>query len=216
LLRIWGICEDFVKQFVSNTYDDAHVAADKNLQKWMENAAKPDQGNIRGLPELKTRDALIRLLTSLVYRLTAHGVSRLPRSTDPWLTFVANFPPCLQRTDPPPPNADIGGTKELLKYLPNVRTIADMLAFYFAFAYSKPYVSLIPAAGSDKELYFPGGRSISVPYMRCNNALIEYRNKIEEFINDYTDAQLPPGYHKFSDNELEPKPWLQWPRSIET
>src|SRR5215204_6372207 len=105
------------------------------------------------------------------------GVSspkRLPRSTDPWLTFVANFPPCLQRTDLPPPNADIGGTKELLKYLPNVRTIADMLAFYFAFAYSKSYASLLPAAGSDKELYFPGGLSDA-----RNNALIEYRNKIQ-------------------------------------
>jgi hypothetical protein len=146
------------------------------------------------------------LLRSHLYRLTAHGVSRLPRSTDPWLTFVANFPPCLQRTYFPAPDIDLG-TQELLKYLPNVRTIADMLKFYFAFAYSKPYHSLIPAKGADQDLYFPKGASDP-----RNKALIEYRNKLKAFIEDYTAAQLPPGYHKSKD----PKPWLQWPRNIET
>ena len=207
LLRLWDICQDFAKAFVASAYsDDAAVAADKGLQTWMANAAKPDQGNIRGLPDLKTRDALTRLLRRHLYRLTAHGVSRLPRSTDPWLTFVANFPPCLQRIDFPASDKDLG-TQELLKYLPNVRTIADMLKFYFAFAYSKPYHSLIPAKGADQDLYFPKGASDP-----RNKALIEYRNKLKAFIEDYTAAQLPPGYHKSKD----PKPWLQWPRNIET
>jgi hypothetical protein len=161
LLRIWDICETFVKAFVSNSYrDDAAVAADKGLQKWMENAAKPDQGNIRGLPQLKDCDALIRLLTSQLYRLTAHGVSRLPRSTDPWLTFVANFPPCLQRMEFPAPDVDLG-TQELLKYLPNLKTIAGMMGFYYAFAYSKPYTSMIPGGGTDRDLDFPGGATLA-------------------------------------------------------
>jgi hypothetical protein len=208
LLRIWGICEDYVKAFVANTYpSDAVVAADTELQTWMANAAKPDQGNIRGLPELKNRAALIGLLTSQLYRLTAHGVSRLQRSTDPWLTFVANFPPCLQRTDLPSADSSLS-TQELLKYLPNVRTIADTLVFYYAFAYSKPYTPLIPKKGSDDELEFPGG-----PTDPRNKALIEYRDKLKEFIIDYTAAQHPPGYES---HELEPKPWLQWPRNIET
>jgi hypothetical protein len=207
LLRIWDICENFIKAFVSNTYsDDAAVAADKGLQTWRQNATKPDQGNIRDLPQLKSKNDLIALLTSQLYRLTAHGVSRLPRSTDPWLAFVANFPPCLQRIDFPAPNARLG-TQELLKYLPNVRTIADTVAFYFAFAYSKPYRSLIPAAGLDKELPFPKGTSDPL-----NKALIEYRTQLQKFMEDYTEAQLPPGYHKATD----PKPWLQWPRNIET
>ena len=208
LLRIWDICENYVKAFVANTYPtDAAVAADKELQTWMANAAKPDQGNIRGLPDLKNRGALIKLLTSQLYRLTAHGVSRLQRSTDPWLTFVANFPPCLQRTDLPSPNSSLS-TQELLKYLPNVRTIADTLVFYYAFAYSKPYTPLIPKDGSDHDLEFPGG-----PTDPRNKALIEYRDKLKEFIVDYTAAQHPPGYES---HELEPKPWLQWPRNIET
>ena len=60
LLRIWDICEDYVKAFfVANTYPtDAAVAADQGLQTWMANAAEPDQGNIRGLPDLKNRGAL--------------------------------------------------------------------------------------------------------------------------------------------------------------
>ena len=169
-LTIWDICEDYVKAFVANTYPtDAAVAADTELQTWMANAAKPDHGNIRGLPDLKNRTALIGLLTSQLYRLTAHGVSRLQRSTDPWLTFVANFPPCLQRVDLPAANSSLS-TQELLKYLPNVRTIADTLVFY-AFAYSKPYTPLIPKKGSDDELEFPGGRTDP-----RNKALIEYRD----------------------------------------
>jgi hypothetical protein len=207
LLRIWDICENLIKAFVSNTYaDDAAVVADKGLQTWKQNASKTDQGNIRGLEDLKSRDALTRLLTSQLYRLTAHGVSRLPRSTDPWLAFVANFPPCLQRIDFPAPDTGLN-TQELLKYLPNVRTIADTVAFYFAFAYSKPYTSLIPEAGLDKDLPFPKGTSDP-----RNKAVIEYRTELQKFMEDYTAAQLPPGYKKSS----EPKPWLQWPRSIET
>jgi Lipoxygenase len=207
LLRIWDICENFVKWFVFNSYrDDAAVAADKGLQKWMENAAKKDQGNIRGLPQLKDRIALSGLLTSQLYRLTAHGVSRLPRSTDPWLTFVANFPPCLQRMEFPAPGVDLS-TQELLKYLPNLKTIAGMIEFYYAFAYSKPYTSMIPGGGTDRDLDFPGGAADP-----RNTALIQYRKSIKQFIEDYTQAQLPPGYHGSSD----PKPWLQWPMNIET
>jgi hypothetical protein len=208
LLRIWGICEDFVKAFVAHTYPtDAAVATDKELQTWMQNAAKSDQGNIRGLPELKDRDALTRLLTSQLYRLTAHGVSRLQRSTDPWLTFVANFPPCLQRTDFPSPDSSLS-TRELLRYLPNVRTIADQVAFYYAFAYSKPYTPLIPKKGVDQDLYFPGGATDP-----RNKALIEYRTKLQKFMEDYAAAQLPRGYHKHDGKEPLS---LQWPRNIET
>ena len=142
MLKIWNICERFITAFVDNTYrDDLAVAADTKLNDWM--VASAVQGNIRGLPKLDNKAALTRLLTSLIYRITAHGVGRLQRDADPWLTFVANFPPCLQRTDLPRPSAPLG-TRELLKYLPNIGTIADVLTFYFAFAYSKPYVPLIP------------------------------------------------------------------------
>ena len=155
LLTIWDICEDYVKAFVANTYPtDAAVAADTELQTWMANAAKPDQGNIRGLPDLKTRTALIGLLTSQLYRLTAHGVSRLQRSTDPWLTFVANFPPCLQRIDLPVARLrpQHSGTSQI----PTERADHCRYPRYstYAFAYSKPYTPLIPKKGSDERIGF--------------------------------------------------------------
>ena len=207
LLTIWDICEDYVKTFVAKTYPtDASVAADTELQTWMANAAKADQGDVRGLPELKTRTALIGLLTSQLYRLTAHGVSRLQRSTDPWLTFVANFPPCLQHTDLPLgrllPSAlrSSSNTCRTCGPLPT-RSFSIMLLLI-----RKPYTPLIPKKGSDDELEFPGG-----PIDPRNKALIEYRDKLKEFIIDYTAAQHPLGYESY-----EPKPWLQWPRNIET
>ena len=131
LLKIWNICERFITAFVDNTYrDDLAVAADTKLNDWM--VASAVQGNIRGLPKLDNKAALTRLLTSLIYRITAHGVGRLQRDADPWLTFVANFPPCLQRTDLPRPSAPLG-TRELLKYLPEYRHHRRRANFLFCF-----------------------------------------------------------------------------------
>ena len=78
-----------------------------------------------------------------------------------------------------------------------MRTIADTLVFYYAFAYSKPYTPLIPKDGSDHDLEFPGG-----PTDPRNKALIEYRDKLKEFIVDYTAAQHPPGY-EFDQSRTE-------------
>jgi Lipoxygenase len=207
LLRIWEICGRFVKVFVSNSYPhDDNVAADAALQYWMKASADPRQGHIRGLPEMKNREALTSVLTSLIYRITAHGISRLPRTADPWLTFVANFPPCLQSTDLPRPKARLS-TQQLLKYLPNIGTIADQLSFYYAFAYSKPYVSLIPAGGSDKDLYFTGGTSDP-----RNVALIAFRNEMQKFMEDFSRTYRPQGFKEPHNAKL----WLQWPRNIET
>jgi len=204
LLKIWAICERFVTAFVENTYRDDHaVAADTKLNDWMAAAADPAQGNIRGLPKLDNKAALTRLLTSLVYRVTAHGIGRLRRSADPWLTFVANFPPCLQRTDLPRPSAPLS-TQELLKYLPNIGTIADTLSFYFGFAYTKPFVPLIPAGGVDKELYFPGGMSDP-----RNTALRAFREDMKGFMQEFNRMYRPNGWPQDVER------WQQWPRNIE-
>lgn len=102
LTHIWDLCQDFVRAFIEKYYptDDA-VSKDAALQKWMKASADSKQGNIHGLPTMDNRKALNDVLLSYIYRITAHGVSRLPRTADPWLTFVANFPPCLQRDDLP-------------------------------------------------------------------------------------------------------------------
>ena len=208
LTHIWDICYEFVAAFIRRYYpnNDA-VAKDAALQKWMRAAADPAQGNIRGLPKMDTTEALRRVLTSQIYRVTAHGVSRLPRSADPWLTFVANFPPCLQRDDLPAPDTDLN-TRELLKYLPNIGTIAEVLQFYYIFAFAKPFQPLIPPGGVSKELYFPGepysDRDLQPP-------TIIYRNRIVDFVIKFNKANTPPGYATSEDwNQC-----LQWERSIE-
>jgi hypothetical protein len=203
LIAIFEICRSFVTVFVNENYrDDKAVAVDADLQKWIKASADPGQGNLRGLPAMNSRDALTRVLTSLVYRLTAHGVSRLPNNANPGLSFVANFPPCLQRADLPRPEAPLS-TQQLLTYLPKTGTIGEMLSFYFAFAFSKPYVPLIPPGGVKQDLYFKGIPSAD----KCNQALIGYREKLQQFMRGFNPAKDP--------HPPEPD-FEQWPRNIET
>ena len=195
-LAVWDMVADYVATCVRATYaSDAAVAGDGALQAWMAVAGAPDGGNVRGLPALDGRAALTRLLTSLVYRVTVHGIGRLARSANPALTFVANFPQTLQRADIPSPRRRID-TAELLTYLPNTATIGSSLSFYDTFAFSTPYEPFIPLAGPDGDLFFPGG-----PASARNRALITLRRRLAAFIEDYEPAT--PQY-------------FQWPRNIET
>jgi hypothetical protein len=208
LILVWDICARFVTSYVEWAYrTDAAVNEDGALHNWMSAAADPNQGNIRGMPPTDNYGAtaklfLIGLLTSLIYRMTIHGVSRLVHTANPELSWVANFPPCLQRDDMPE-RGDHLTTKQLLSYLPNTGTIGEMLAFYFAFAFSKPYVSLIPGPGNDLDLYF-GDHTIDYP---PNKMLYNFRLEMLKFmIDEYKWWKKP-------NNNLDA---LQWPRNIET
>ncbi len=196
LLAVWDLVATYVHACVQAIYpSDASVAADSHLQTWIATASAADEGNIRGLPKMNSRAALESVLTSLLYRITAHGISRLNATANPALTFVANFPHCLQRTDIPAPSAPID-TPTLLSYLPNTETIGEAVNFYFIFVFSPPYEQFIPLSGADTELFFPGGASDP-----RNQALIALRNGLATFINDYE----PGTPQRF-----------QWPRNIET
>jgi hypothetical protein len=144
---------------------------------------------------MDSRAALHRVLTSLLYRITAHGISRLNATANPALTFAANYPHCLQRSDIPKRGAQID-TKTLLTYLPNTETIGEAVNFYFSFVYSPPYEPFIPLSGVDTNLFFPGGTGGA-----CNEALIRFRNGVASFIDDY-EPQTPQRF--------------QWPLNIET
>jgi hypothetical protein len=199
LLSVWDLVAAYVKTFVRTTYrSDAAVAGDQSLQAWIATAGSPNPttgGNVRGLPRTTSRAALERVLTSLLYRITVHGISRLNSTSNPALTFVPNFPHCLQRTDIPSPRARIG-TKTLLSYLPNTDTISQAVTFYFTFAFSTPYQPFIPLGGVNTELFFPGGNRES-----RNRALIDLRNGLAAFMSDY-QPDMPQRF--------------QWPRNIET
>ena len=203
LTHIWDLCQDFVRAFMGKYYPtDDTVRKDDALQKWMKASADSKQGNIHGLPPMDKKKALNDVLVSYIYRITAHGVSRLPRTADPWLTFVANFPPCLQREDLPSPDAALS-TSELLKYLPNLRTIAEICQFYFIFVFAGPFQPLL-AAGDKRDLYFPTKDGLDTP-------TITYQDRIIEFAVEFDKANTPPGYPPSVRENLR----KQWERSIE-
>ena len=88
LLRRPTLCDSVVNAFYR---DDAAVASDSALQGWISASGDPGGGNVRGLPEMTTRAALIKVLTSLVYRVTAHGCGRLNQTANPVLSLRGEF-----------------------------------------------------------------------------------------------------------------------------
>lgn len=203
LLQIWDAVGDWVQNFVEHTYqNDQEVRQDHALQNWIKAAGSEDGGNIQGLPFMDGKANLQSLLHSLVYRIVAHGVSRMQNSANPGLSFVPNFPPCLQKREIPEPDVEIS-TKDLLRYLPNTGSIGEMITFLFTFAFSAPYDSLIPVQGLETGLFFPEGDE-------RNPALIEFRRKMQVIIEEYTLNFSIPG------RTSEEAQIHQWPISIET
>jgi hypothetical protein len=193
LLEIWNATGRYVDACVDQAYPtDEDVPRDQELHDWITASGNEDGGNIRGLPAMDSKAALKRVLHSLVYRITAHGFARLWRSGEPALTFVANFPPCLQDATIPDPS-DSFDTQALLRLLPNTGTIGGMVQFYFVFHFSTPYVPFVPLGGPESELYFDDDAS--------NQALIELRRFIIGLIERFEPDT--------------PQIW-QWPRNIET
>ncbi|MFT6336933.1 MAG: hypothetical protein ACI86M_002763 [Saprospiraceae bacterium] len=195
LLYFWKISGDFARSFTDATYaGDDDVSKDTQLQKWITASSDIDKGNVRGLPYMSSKRELNRVLTSLIYRVVAHGNSRQMSSLNDALCFVSNFPPCLQDTKVPSPQDDVP-MEHLMRHLPNTGTIGEMLTFYYIFIYSAPKDQLMPLLGNDTSLYFED------PKDPRNLALIEFRNGVDEFLDGYMGG----------DNLMH-----QWPASIET
>jgi len=193
LLEIWDATGRYVDTYVDQAYPtDQDVQDDKELHDWMEASGSEDGGNLPGLPAMDSKGDLKRVLHSIVYRVTAHGFARLWRSGEPALTFLPNFPPCLQDSTIPDPT-DNFDTQSLLRYLPRTGTIGEMVQFYFVFHFSTPYVPFVPLAGPEAESPFDD------PV--CNEALFELRRFIVGFIERFEPDT--------------PQIW-QWPRNIET
>ena len=196
LLRLWDSVGTYTQAFVDATYKtDRAVKNDKKLQKWIQKSGDRRGGNIRGLPAMDSKEALFKVLRSYLYRVTAHGNSRIGKSANPGLTFVANFPPCLQDATIPAPDANLT-TKKLLSWLPRTGTLAGMVKFYFTFSDSVPYEPFVPIAGLDQDLFFPGGMDDD-----RNKALVLFRKAMVDFVQEYSP---------------EAQQLYQWPLNIET
>jgi hypothetical protein len=193
LLDIWNATGCYVNTYVDQAYPtDQDVQRDTELQRWIADSGRDEGGNVRGLPAMESKEALKRVLHSLIYRITAHGSSRLNHSFNPAVNFVGNFPPCLQDTTIPDPTTSFD-TKALLRFLPRTGTVGSMLHFYAIFWSSTPYVPFVPIGGPETELFFDDPVS--------NQALLELRL----FIAGFAESLQPDA----------PQIW-QWERSIET
>lgn len=196
LLEIWDASETYVSAIVDESYaTDRRVRRDRYLRDWFIAAQDGLIGNVQSLPELNSKDALKEVLTSLIYRITVHGIARLTNTANPAMAFLPNFPPCLQDSSILEPTADID-SQSLLAYLPRTGTIGLTVTFYFTFAFSAPYTPFIPQEGVEGELFYPGGTASP-----RNQALIQFRRDLQAFISKYQAEG--PQFH-------------QWPRNIET
>lgn len=192
LLEIWDASGRYVDTYVEQAYaTDGDVATDSELQRWIGASGPEGDGNVDGLPDVDSKDALKRVLHSLVYRILAHGSSRLYRSANPALTFVANFPPVLHDATIPGPDSEFDNAT-LNRYLPNTGSIGSMVYFYFTFWAAPPYEPFVPLTGEETDLFFEDAAS--------NKALVELRRFVAGFIE-----RVEPD---------SPQPW-QWERSIE-
>ena len=192
LLEIWEATGRYVDTYIEHAYaTDEDVANDQEVERWIAASGPEGDGNVRGLTAMDSKDALKRVLHSIVYRIIAHGGSRLYRSANPALTFVANFPPVLQDATIPQPDTTFDNAT-LLRYLPNTGSIGAMVCFYFTFWASPPYVPFVPLASEEADLFFDDDTS--------NGALIELRRFIAGFIE-----RVEPD---------SPQIW-QWERHIE-
>lgn len=193
--------------------NDAAVVSDQALQRWIAASAAPGGGNIRGLPPMDNVAALKRVLTSLIFRVTAHGASRLGQGVNPAISFVANFPPCLQDANLPAADTPIvfkvdgrspAGAVSLSAFLPNTGSIGQLIAFAFIFIYTAPYKPFIPLEGIEADLSFTGDPgTVDV----CNQALIHYRRDLQDFMTLYASIAGVDG---------PPAQLHQWPLNIET
>ena len=215
LLEIWTITGEYVTAVVDDIYaSDDEVAQDEGLKAWMAAAGDRNGGNVRGLPShIRTRAELAKVLTSILYRVTVHGAGSLTPAVNPTLSFVSNFPPCLQSAHIPEPDDEVT-TEHLLELLPHTGTIGGMTTFYFTFVYSQPYERLIPKEGPAHDPYFPASQA------NCNKALIAYRTGIGAFVDAYV-TQWNEELARIRGGATEPPPSYaehqagQWPRSIE-
>ncbi len=225
---LFRIARKYVLAVVDANYaDDASVANDGDLQSWIADSGNSARGNVRGLPSVTTTAALKDVLTSLIYRITAHGIARLLPIGHPGLSFMGNFPPCLEDSrlpDPDDPHGDAPNTPtpltigELLALMPKTGTIGEMLSFILGFVSTNPYEPFIPVPGNnttglpDLELApFLGSSAVA-----CNSALQTFRMDLRTFISFFLADQNVQNMPARMNFQATPAQVHNWELNIET
>jgi hypothetical protein len=209
MVMLWTATSAYTTGVVNAWYpDDLSVVADAPLQEWIRWSGDARGGNVAGLPPMTSRAALIGVLTSLVYRVTAHGASRLMQAANPALSFTPNFPPCLQSAVIPAPSTPVefrgaGGALPLNAFLPNTGTMGELANFLFTFVYSPPYVPFVPL-DDRAPLPFTGPQPIVAA---CDAALLAFRGAVMAVLDRYAAIAGVPGL---------PAQVHQWELNIET
>jgi hypothetical protein len=144
---------------------------------------------------MDSKAALKAVTTSVLYRITFHGLGRLRSVGSPEPSFAPNYPPCLQSAAIPDPQASLTISELLKTYLPNTGTLGKLVSFYDIFSYNAPYVPVVPYKGPEADLFFD-----QTVHPAANEALIGFRKAIEEIIRT-----LQPDWVQIG----------QWPRNIE-
>ena len=194
----------------------------------LSDSVNPSIGNVRGLLTagtitITTTGELIAIVTSLLYRIAAHGIARLSQAADPAFTFVANFPPTLHSTTIPNPNDPVffsrvlepgtppANTVFLSDFLPNTGVIGEVINFFYTFVHTPPIKPFIPfggvGAGSPFTSPVPGIKA------SCDSALFTYRTNLIATMAVYAGFSVGP------DGRLIPAPPAQinqWELNIET
>ncbi len=210
LLALWDTTSTYVGSVISAQYaNDQSVAHDAPLQRWIKASGEQREGNIRGLPALNSRASLTAVLTSLIYRITTHGASRMEEVANPALTFMSNYPACLEDSRIPDPQSTLT-TRELLAFLPKTGTMGLMANFLFTFVYTPPYASFIPIAGVEAELSFRGPAEAA-----CNNALIQFRRDLQAFMELYATDSIRQNQPANMNFQVTPAQIHQWELNIE-
>ena len=194
-MRLWDLTAAYVQGVIDAGYaSDTDVAQDPHLAAWIAAASAPDGGNITGLPQIRTKAALVQLVTSYVFRIAFHGMGRLRSMGNPEPSFAPNMPPTLQSTRIPSADEQVSTGDLLREFLPRTGTIGELLTFYDIFSFNAPYQPLVPSTGPETASPF------DARYPGATNALIAFRRGIEQIVRD-----------------LEPD-WVQigqWPLNIE-
>jgi hypothetical protein len=195
MLRVWDMVETYVRGVIDAGYaSDSDVAHDRYLAAWMSAAASRDGGNVAGLPRVQTKAMLVRVVTSLLYRIVFHGMGKLRSISNPEPSFVPNFPPCLQSTRIPRADQPVTTQDLLREFLPKAGTLGELITFYDLFAFTPPSVPLVPPRGPAQDLFFDDR------YESANQALTAFRQAAANLV-----AELQPDWVQVG----------QWPMNIE-